>query len=65
MSPLSFRARVGSALDLFAFAEANVVYILSDPPLVLHLLTSSQPVCLPVTFLHESAEVGVGSLSKG
>ena len=35
------KARVGSAL--FAFAEANVMYIPQDPPLVLHLPTSWQP----------------------
>ena len=42
MSPLGFKARVGSAL--FAnFAEANVMYIPQDSPLVLHLPTSWWP----------------------
>ena len=38
-SPLGFKARVGSALFTI-FAEANVMYIPQDSPLVLHLLTS-------------------------
>ena len=42
-SPLGFKARVGSAL--FAFWEANVMYIPQDPPLVLHMPTSWQSVC--------------------
>ena len=42
MSPLGFKARVGSALFAF-FAEANVMYIPQDSPLVLHLLTSWWP----------------------
>ena len=46
-SPLGFKARVGSAL--FAFAEANVMYIPRDPPLVLQLPTSWQPVLSPHT----------------
>ena len=37
-SPMGFKARLGSAL--FAFAEANVIYIPQDSPLVLHLPTS-------------------------
>ena len=44
MSPLGFKARVGSALFTI-FAEANVMYIPQDSPLVLHLLTSWQPAC--------------------
>ena len=43
-SPLGFKARVGSALFAI-FAEANVMYIPPDSPLVLHLLTSWQPAC--------------------
>ena len=42
MSPLGFKARVGSALFAI-FAEANVMYIPQDSPLVLHLPTSWQP----------------------
>ena len=38
ISPLEFKARVGSAF----FAVVNVMYLPSDPPLVLHLLTSWQ-----------------------
>ena len=38
-SPLGFKARVGSAL-LAIFAEANVMYIPQDLPLVLHVPTS-------------------------
>ena len=38
-SPLGFKARVGSALFAI-FAEANVMYIPQDSPLVLHLPTS-------------------------
>ena len=41
-SPLGFKARVGSALFAI-FAEANVMYIPQDSPLVLHLLTSWRP----------------------
>ena len=41
-SPLGFKARVGSALFAI-FAEANVMYIPQDSPLVLHLPTSWQP----------------------
>ena len=40
--PLGFKARVGSALFAI-FAEANVMYIPQDSPLVLHLPTSWQP----------------------
>ena len=40
-SPLGFKARVGSALFAI-FAEANVMYIPQDSPLVLHLPTSWQ-----------------------
>ena len=43
MSPLGFKARVGSALFAI-FAEVNVMYIPQDSPLVLHLLTSWRPV---------------------
>ena len=57
MSPL------GSAL--FALAEVNVISILWNPPLVLHLLTSWWPVLQPVTSPYASAEVGVGSDSNG
>ena len=42
-SPLGFKARVGSALFAI-FAEANVMYIPQDSPLVLHLPTSWRPV---------------------
>ena len=42
MSPLGFKARVGSALFAI-FAEANVMYIPQDSPLVLHLPTSWRP----------------------
>ena len=38
MSPLGFKAKVGSAL--FAFMEVNVMYIPQDLPVVLHLQTS-------------------------
>ena len=41
-SPLDFKARVGSALFAI-FAEANVMYIPQDSPLVLHLPTSWRP----------------------
>ena len=41
-SPLGFKARVGSALFAI-FAEANVLYIPQDSPLVLHLPTSWRP----------------------
>ena len=41
-SPMGFKARVGSALFAI-FAEANVMYIPQDSPLVLHLTTSWQP----------------------
>ena len=41
-SPLGFKARVGSALFAI-FAEANVMYIPQDSPLVLHLPTSWRP----------------------
>ena len=41
-SPLGFKARVGSALFAI-FAEANVMYIPQDTPLVLRLPTSWQP----------------------
>ena len=43
-SPLGFKARVGSALFAI-FAEAKVMYIPQDSPLVLHFLTSWQPAC--------------------
>ena len=43
-SPLGFKARVGSALFAI-FAEANVMYIPQDSPLVLHLPTSWRPAC--------------------
>ena len=49
-SPLGFKARVGSAL--FAFVEVNVMYILQDPPLVLHMLTSWWLASLPVLSPH-------------
>ena len=39
-SPLGFKARVGC---LIRIAEANVMYVPRDPPLVLHLLTSWRP----------------------
>ena len=63
-SPLSFKARVGSALFTF-FVETNVMYIPWDPPLVLHMLTSWQSAVQLVTSPHASAEVGLGSDSKG
>ena len=44
MSPLGFKARVGSALFTI-FAEVNETYIPQDSPLVLHLPTSWQPAC--------------------
>ena len=44
MSPLGFKARVSSALFAI-FAEANVMYIPQDSPLVLHLPTSWWPAC--------------------
>ena len=39
-SPLGFKARVGC---LIRIAEANVMYVPRDPPLVLHLSTSWGP----------------------
>ena len=42
MSPLGFKARVGSALFAI-FAEAYVMCIPQDSPLVLHLPTSWWP----------------------
>ena len=42
MSHLGFKARVGSALFAI-FAEANVMYIPQDSPLVLHLPTFWRP----------------------
>ena len=39
-SPQGFKARVGC---LIRIAEANVMYITRDPPLVLHLPTSWRP----------------------
>ena len=42
------------------FAEANVMFIPQDPPLVLHVPTSWQPA-QPVTSPHACAEVGLGS----
>ena len=42
MSPLGFKAWVGCLIHI---AEANVMYIPWDPPLVLHLPTSCQPAC--------------------
>ena len=63
MFPLGFKARVGSTLC--AFAQANVVYIPWDLPLVLHLPPSWQPAWLSVASLHASAVVGVGSGSNG
>ena len=46
------------------FVEANVMYILQDPLLVLHVPTSCQPAVQLVTSLHASAEVGLGSDSN-
>ena len=43
MSPLGFKARVGSALFAIS-AEVNVMHIPQDSTLVLHLLTSWRPV---------------------
>ena len=60
---LGFKARVGSAL--FIFAEVNVMYIPQDPPLVLHMLTSGQLTLQPVTSPHASAEVGLCSDLNG
>ena len=39
-SPLGFKARVDC---LIRIAEANVMYVPRDPPVVLHLPTSWQP----------------------
>ena len=39
------------------FVEVNVMYSAWDPPLVLHMPTSWQPVLQPVTSPHASAEV--------
>ena len=39
-SPLGFKARVGC---LIRIAEANVMYVPRDPPLVLHMPTSWRP----------------------
>ena len=61
-SPLGFKARVGYAL--FTFAEANVMHIPWDPPLMLHLPTSWQPVWQPITCTHACVEVGIGLLSN-
>ena len=47
-----------SGFCLIPIAEANVMYIPWDPPLVLHLPTSWQPASQAVTSLHASAEVG-------
>ena len=60
-SPPSFKARVGSALFTF-FAEVNVMYIPSDPPLVLHVLTSWWPACsrsLPHMYVHRWDVAGI------
>ena len=46
ISPLGYKARVGSAL--FAFVEANIMYIPRDPPLVLHLPTLWWPTSFAV-----------------
>ena len=54
--------RVGSALFAI-FAEANVMYIPQDPPLLLHLPTSWRPA-QSVTSPHACAEVGLGSDSN-
>ena len=51
-----FQSQSGFCLIRF-FAEANVMYIPWDPPLVLHMLTSWQSV----TSSHACAEVGLGS----
>ena len=42
-SPLGFKARVGF---LIRIAEANVMYVPWDPPLVLHLPTYWLPACI-------------------
>ena len=55
-----FHRQSGFCLIRF-FAEASVMYITQDPPLVLHILTSLQPVLQPVTAPHASAEVGLSS----
>ena len=62
-SPMGFKARVGSALFAF-FVEANVMYIPQDP-LLLHMATCWLPRAQPVTSLHASAEVGLGSDLNG
>ena len=63
MSPLGFKARVGSALFAI-FAEADVMYIPQDSPLVLHLPTFWAAGAQPVTSPHACAEVGLGSDSN-
>ena len=55
----AYKARVSSAL-FASFVEVYVLYIPQDPPLVLHVLTSQQPV----TSLNVSAEEGLGSDSN-
>ena len=54
-----FQSQSGFCLICF-FAEANVMCIPWDPPLVLHVLTSWWPAAQPVTSPHASAEVGLG-----
>ena len=61
---LWFQNQSGFCLICF-FAEANVLYIPLDPPLVLHMPTSQRPAAQSVTSPHASAEVGLGSDSNG
>ena len=56
-SPLCFKARVDFALFTF-FAEANVIYIPQDPPLVLHM-------CQPLGSQHCSWSLPHMHVSRG
>ena len=53
-----------SGLCLIHIAEANVMYIPKDPPLLLHVPSSWLPAPELVTFRHALAEVGLGSDSN-
>ena len=63
MSPLGFKARVGSALFTI-FVEADVMYIPQDSPLVLYIADLLAAGAQPVTSPHACAEVGLGSDSN-
>ena len=54
-----FQSQSGFCL-IHIFAEANVMYIPQDPPMVLHMPTSWQPAAQSVMSPHASAEVGFG-----